>query len=267
MKIKKMKGNIGEFRVTIRSFLKPSHLRYPIESVSKPISWFMIMTMMSHFHRLPSSLTSMIMTGRMHHHYQHRTFRRNCMLSLARMSWISAISSAQSELSSSLITSVSALAHVSTRDDINRFSIMKSSSLPFVAMVSTTPSMATAARELFYPNFDSKMATRTLRTLSTQSSQQQPKLAYEWTVHGKVLHASMGGVSTTDGVEEKEVIVFLHGLLGNSKVCNLCDKWEIIWIIDCNIVFQSIGISINELYVVNFLSNPLFLQLFLYKIL
>jgi len=44
------------------------------------------------------------------------------------------------------------------------------------------------------------------------SSQHQPKLAYEWIVDGKVIPSSKMDVSN-----DKEVIVFLHGLLGNAK--------------------------------------------------
>ena len=47
----------------------------------------------------------------------------------------------------------------------------------------------------------------------------RPKLAHEWIVDGRVLPSKQmegfdGGIS-----QGKEVIVFLHGLLGNAKVC------------------------------------------------
>ena len=49
----------------------------------------------------------------------------------------------------------------------------------------------------------------------------RPKLAHEWIVDGRVLSSKQtesfdGGIS-----QGKEVIVFLHGLLGNAKVCIL----------------------------------------------
>lgn len=57
---------------------------------------------------------------------------------------------------------------------------------------------------------------------NNHAQRQQPKLAYEWIVDGKVIPSSKGD----DGIiqqqhlidNDKEVIVFLHGLLGNAKV-------------------------------------------------
>lgn len=47
------------------------------------------------------------------------------------------------------------------------------------------------------------------------SAQSQPKLAYEWIVDGKLIPQSKVDV---EEVGDKEVILFLHGLLGNAKV-------------------------------------------------
>ncbi|EED86951.1 predicted protein [Thalassiosira pseudonana CCMP1335] len=46
------------------------------------------------------------------------------------------------------------------------------------------------------------------------SAQSQPKLAYEWIVDGKLIPQSKVDV---EEVGDKEVILFLHGLLGNAK--------------------------------------------------
>ena len=48
------------------------------------------------------------------------------------------------------------------------------------------------------------------------SQHHRPKLAYEWIVDGKVIPASKSLEHGASG--EKDVIVFLHGLLGNAKV-------------------------------------------------
>ena len=55
--------------------------------------------------------------------------------------------------------------------------------------------------------------------------QQPPKLAYEWVVDGKVIPSSK--MEDRAVSKDNEVIVFLHGLLGNAKVrdtlrCDMC---------------------------------------------
>lgn len=62
------------------------------------------------------------------------------------------------------------------------------------------------------------------RCFASEDIIQPPKLAYELIVDGKVIpqskvsihHGSGGAKIEEDG---KEVVVFLHGLLGNAKVC------------------------------------------------
>ena len=62
------------------------------------------------------------------------------------------------------------------------------------------------------------------RCFASEDIQPQPRLAYELIVDGTVIpqskvsiqHGSGGAKIEEDG---KEVVVFLHGLLGNAKVC------------------------------------------------
>ena len=74
-----------------------------------------------------------------------------------------------------------------------------------------------------------RRTTRTYQSIYTQSicqnevisasrafsSSQNPKLAYEWIVDGKVMSAQE---ETNKKYSDRGVIVFLHGLLGNRKV-------------------------------------------------
>ena len=56
---------------------------------------------------------------------------------------------------------------------------------------------------------------------STAIYRQKPKLAYEWIVNGKVIPQSQvkdDNIATSVHEDGKEVILFLHGLLGNAKV-------------------------------------------------
>lgn len=60
----------------------------------------------------------------------------------------------------------------------------------------------------------SSVSPNTRRCFS--SYQQPPRLAYEWIVDGKVIPSSnMEDIAVSS---DNEVIVFLHGLLGNAKV-------------------------------------------------
>ena len=56
--------------------------------------------------------------------------------------------------------------------------------------------------------------TSASRALSTSSSTKL-KLAYEWIVDGKVLSDSN---EANEKYADRQVVVFLHGLLGNNKV-------------------------------------------------
>ena len=56
---------------------------------------------------------------------------------------------------------------------------------------------------------------------STAIYRQKPKLAYEWIVNGMVIPQSQvkdDNIATSVHEDGKEVILFLHGLLGNAKV-------------------------------------------------
>ena len=57
---------------------------------------------------------------------------------------------------------------------------------------------------------------------STSIYRQKSKLAYEWIVNGKVIPQSQevkdDAIASSVHEDGKEVIVFLHGLLGNAKV-------------------------------------------------
>ena len=53
------------------------------------------------------------------------------------------------------------------------------------------------------------------------SSSQRTKLAYEWVIDGKVIPATEN-YAVCNMLGDREVIVFLHGLLGNGKVSSRC---------------------------------------------
>ena len=56
----------------------------------------------------------------------------------------------------------------------------------------------------------------TTQQLLLRNQQKQPKLAHEWIIDGQV--HSGDDIISSDVAQEKEVVLFLHGLLGNAKV-------------------------------------------------
>ena len=81
----------------------------------------------------------------------------------------------------------------------------------------------------------SMMATETFcRSSSSTSIPQNPPLAYEWIVDGQVVVPSdQRNAEVHERYDDREVIVFLHGLLGDDKVRPLLVEGEILTVSPC----------------------------------
>mmetsp|Transcript_33134 Transcript_33134/g.61104 ORF Transcript_33134/g.61104 Transcript_33134/m.61104 type:complete len:185 (-) Transcript_33134:1343-1897(-) len=89
------------------------------------------------------------------------------------------------------------------------------------ATISLQSTILSRQQHAITPSFSSRHKVATSMTTTTRHlSSQNTKLAHEWIVDGNVVPQSKmegDGIMNDDG---KEVIVFLHGLLGNAKVCD-----------------------------------------------